>query len=340
MVRSFLVCSVALPLLVIFSADARCQGNDSGEVAGLIEQGRQFYFRHRYPEAVDLYRRALERSPQNVAALYELAWAYFETGEHTRSLEAATEASMNASEHIDGIYALISLNYYYTMTVATFEVELNERTAEEVVGFRKAARTAEDGDERLFRLGLTYTARNEPGPAVAAYIEALQVRPEHADAHWELGKCFEGEGKYSLAVMAYTQALLNAPEGVFAARILTMLENALARAGGDTTIVLTTPQGKPSALARRLKEVTAKPDTRSLADTAACNHYLPWFRGAIDGGYQDALANSIYRIVNHGDARKWTESHREQLDRFLAWSGTFRWTDMVEKAPPQEEQPN
>lgn len=339
MVRSFLACSVALPFFLICTAAARCRGNDTGAVDSLIEQGRQSYFRHRYTEAIDLYRRALERSPQNVSALYELAWAYFETGEHTRSLEAATEASMNASEHIDGIYALISLNYYYTMTVATFEVELDERTAEDVAGFRKAARTAEDGDERLFRLGLTYIARHEPGPAVTAYIEALQVRPEHADAHWELGKHFEGEGKFSLAVMAYSQALFNAPEGVFATRILTMLENAVARARGDTTTVPTTPQGNPSMLARQLKEATMKPDPRSLADTTACNHYLPWFRAMIANNHQEALANYIYRIIDHRDARKWTESHQEQLNRFLTWSGAFHWPDMVEKESAPDRQP-
>lgn len=312
------------------------QQGDTTTAAHLIEEGRRFYFRGLYPEAIARYHKALERAPQNATALYELAWAYFDIGEHTKSLEAATEASLHAPALIEKIYALISRNYYFTMNAATYEVELNERKAEDVLHFRKMARTAQDGDERLFKLGLTYTTRNQLAPAITAYVEALQVRPDYADVHWELGRCFEHQEKFSLAAMAYVHALLNAPENVFADRVLTMLENSAPRLIGDTGAVYTTPLGSPETLVHTLQQLVARPDAASIADTLSCNHYLPWFKNMLDSSYQEVVANYIYQAVDNQKARTWIQSNGDQLHRFLEWSRTFPWANAVERT--QEEQ--
>lgn len=334
MARSFLHLIRISSMLVVLSGtclSSSALADQSNPVDSLIEEGRRLYFQGRYADAVERYRQGLAIAPQNVTALYELAWAYFELAEYPQSLEAATGATFTTSREMDRIYGLISLNYHYTMTVATYEVELNERTQDEVARFRENALAVMDGDEQLFKLGLTYMVRNDYENAVSAYNDALRLRPDYAGAHWDMGKSFDILGNHALAAMAYAQAVVSGPEGVFADRILTMLENSLIRFGGDTTTVHTTPQGSPAMLAEDLKRIVMKIESRTASDSIGIGRYLPWYRRMIDDGHLETFARYVYHIAGDAKAGQWIEANRNRLNSYLEWSRGSTWAGTIER---------
>lgn len=95
---------------------------------------------------------------------------------------------------------------------------------------RRAARDAETGDEQLtsddwFDLGVDLEAVS-PDDAPAAYQRALELDPDHSDAHVNLGRLLQESGDYVSAETHYRQALAAEPDNVLAAFNLgTLLED-------------------------------------------------------------------------------------------------------------------
>ena len=95
---------------------------------------------------------------------------------------------------------------------------------------RRAAEDAESGDEQLtsddwFDLGVDLEAVS-PDDAPAAYLRALELDPDHSDAHVNLGRLLQESGEYDAAEAHYTHALKAEPDNVLAAFNLgTLLED-------------------------------------------------------------------------------------------------------------------
>jgi len=94
---------------------------------------------------------------------------------------------------------------------------------------RKAASEAEESDqlssEDWFDLGVDLEAVS-PEDAPAAYLHALELDPEHADAHVNLGRLCQETGEYESAEKHYQAALKLEPDNILAAFNLgTLLED-------------------------------------------------------------------------------------------------------------------
>jgi tetratricopeptide (TPR) repeat protein len=95
---------------------------------------------------------------------------------------------------------------------------------------RQAAEEAEANEEQLssddwFDLGVDLEAVS-PEDAPAAYLRALELDPEHSDAHVNLGRLMQESGDYEAAESHYRQALESESDNVLAAFNLgTLLED-------------------------------------------------------------------------------------------------------------------
>lgn len=95
---------------------------------------------------------------------------------------------------------------------------------------RRAAEDAEAHEEQLtsddwFDLGVDLEAVS-PDDAPAAYLRALELDPEHSDAHVNLGRLLQESGEYETAETHYRKALSAEPDNVLAAFNLgTLLED-------------------------------------------------------------------------------------------------------------------
>jgi tetratricopeptide (TPR) repeat protein len=86
---------------------------------------------------------------------------------------------------------------------------------------RQAVEEAREHDEELdgecwFELGLELEAA-APAEAIEAYHRALEIDPEHADAHLNLGRLLHEEGEISSAETHYRRALALRPDDATAA---------------------------------------------------------------------------------------------------------------------------
>lgn len=95
---------------------------------------------------------------------------------------------------------------------------------------RRAAQDAQTNDEQLtsddwFDLGVDLEAVS-PDDAPAAYLRALEMDPDHSDAHVNLGRLLQESGEYETAERHYLHALTVDPDNVLAAFNLgTLLED-------------------------------------------------------------------------------------------------------------------
>tara|TARA_R110002110_G_scaffold297360_1_gene511468 strand:- start:172 stop:987 length:816 start_codon:yes stop_codon:yes gene_type:complete len=94
---------------------------------------------------------------------------------------------------------------------------------------RKAAEEAESSEQLTsddwFDLGVDLEAVS-PEDAPAAYFRALELEPEHSDAHVNLGRLLQEAGDYDGAESHYIEALETEPDNVLAAFNLgTLLED-------------------------------------------------------------------------------------------------------------------
>ena len=94
---------------------------------------------------------------------------------------------------------------------------------------RKAASEAEEGEQLSsddwFDLGVDLEAVS-PEDAPAAYLQALEIEPDHTDAHVNLGRLYQESGEYELAESHYHSALKIEPDNILAAFNLgTLLED-------------------------------------------------------------------------------------------------------------------
>ncbi len=94
---------------------------------------------------------------------------------------------------------------------------------------RQAAENARESDQLSsddwFDLGVDLEAVS-PEDAPAAYVRALELDPDHSDAHVNLGRLMQEAGEYEPAEQHYQQALEVEPDNVLAAFNLgTLLED-------------------------------------------------------------------------------------------------------------------
>jgi hypothetical protein len=81
-----------------------------------------------------------------------------------------------------------------------------------VAAFREAIRLKPDFPQPHHSLGLALRARGELAGAVAAFREAIRLKPDYAAAHSSLGSALGDQGKLAEAVAAHKEALRLAPD--------------------------------------------------------------------------------------------------------------------------------
>lgn len=298
------------------TASAGCRSTQS--IPELLADGRLHLFRNRPDAALSLFTCVLQRDPHNVQALYESAWAYFDMMEFTESLESATEATLYESTMFDQLYALISANYYYDMIVAVYEIQLEERSQEEIAMYKQLSFEAPDGVDRFFKLGVGYRVRGESDSAVVALLNALKLDPAYGNAHLEVAGVLERTARPAEAGLAYARALALGVETPFADRIVARLENCLHRFDGSDSAVATHPRESVSWIAERLSRLGRLPDDGSELR----GYYGPWMWELESAGHLTALAERIY--TSYGNRPISTEFEVDQ-EALRIWDQLYQW---------------
>lgn len=138
---------------------------------------------HQYAEAIDVLRRYLQRNPIDREAYNQLGKLYLLNDQADAANQAFSRAMSTST-----------LNNYAT------SLKKLGRTSDAESVFKLALTLNPKDSEVLFNLGNLYNAENKLEQARNKYLEAIQIRPDFAEAHYNLGLIFSKMGDNVKAV--------------------------------------------------------------------------------------------------------------------------------------------
>lgn len=191
----------------------------------LLRAGNTLREEFDYKNAIDYYQRALDHNPNNVAVLYEIAFAYLETGNIDRSLDMALQGTRLQSEQLPEFNALVSLNYNYAIIISEYYENLVNRHDSEVVAFRKYHHDRPEGASKNFDLGLTYWSMGRNQIAESCLQESIELDTTLSDAPFILGLLWLQQGKYRDARIMLKKFLFFDPDSFLRSRVQQLLKD-------------------------------------------------------------------------------------------------------------------
>jgi tetratricopeptide (TPR) repeat protein len=127
-----------------------------------------------------------------------------------------------------------------------FEFQRQGKQDEAIASWRAAIRLKPDDAQAHYNLGLALGASGDLKGAIAAYRAAIRLRPDYADAHWFLGLDLAASGDLPGAIAEYRTAIRLKPD--------------LAQAHYNLGLALDWSGDKPGAIAAYRAAIRLRPD--------------------------------------------------------------------------------
>lgn len=163
-----------------------------------ISAGIALHDQSKYDEAIARYREVIEESPDNVTALFELAFSYGAKREYQKSLEAAGKGAEYRSDLLAMFYDVMG-NTLDAMGEPQRAIAAYTRGTELVPGHALL----------YFNMAVTYhESLKDPDGARAALKKTVTVEPDNAEAHRLLGQLFQADGYKTPAALTLARFLI------------------------------------------------------------------------------------------------------------------------------------
>jgi Tfp pilus assembly protein PilF/outer membrane murein-binding lipoprotein Lpp len=184
------------------------------ETAALVAEAREAFVNGNFSKAEELYQKFVEQQPDNVVALANLGVAQFRQGKLTAAqlaLERAIKADPNDA------FSLTTLG----------AVMIEQDRIDDAIGYLERANEAQADDPiTLNYLGVASSQVGQFGKAEQSLRRAITVKPEYAEAHFNLAVIYATAKPPSIALAKrhYEKALElgSSPDQ----RLATMLQSA------------------------------------------------------------------------------------------------------------------
>ena len=112
-----------------------------------------------------------------------------------------------------------------------------DRLAEAIACYRRALELKPDYAEAHNNLGTTLQAQGKLAEAIACYRRALELKPDYAEAHNNLGTALQAQGKLDEAIACYRRALELKPDFAEAHNNLGNCPAGPGKAGGGDRLL-------------------------------------------------------------------------------------------------------
>ena len=185
-----------------------------GETAAIVAEAREAFVQGDFAKAEELYQKFVDQEPSNVVALANLGVAQFRQGKLTAAqlaLERAIKSDPNDA------FSLTTLG----------AVMIEQNRIEDAIGYLERANDARADDAiTLNYLGVASSQLGQFGKAEQSLRRAITVKPEYAEAHFNLAVIYATAKPPSIALAKrhYEKALElgSSPDQ----RLATMLQSA------------------------------------------------------------------------------------------------------------------
>lgn len=145
--------------------------------------------------------RWIQAQPEEPMAYYSLGYAYYETDQNAKAIQAYQEALRIYPEYAAAWY---NLGYIY---------DESGQIAEAIQAYQQVLRINPDfADRAWLNLGGAYIKTKQYTKAIQAYQEALRINPKFDEAWSSLGGVYSLSAQYTEAINAHQQALRINPE--------------------------------------------------------------------------------------------------------------------------------
>lgn len=319
----------------------------------LINQGVALHDRRDFDGAIRRYELVLEENPNNVLALYEMAFSYFEKKDYRKSLEIAYRAAQFKSELLPRVYIQIG-------------------NAQDEVGEPKKAIETYKAGLKLFasdflvhyNLAVTYNRLGDFEEARKAVKKSAGFNPQHPSSQILLALLFDRGGYKTPALLAACRFLVLEPNTQRSLTALDLLSRKMSAGVGEgkdsTTInIFMDPAPKKDEgdfgaidLAMSLTKALEKSEKNKnmtamqllvgsfetlfgilgeqKADVAkfSWKYYAPYFAEMKKKGHVEAFVYYINLRSGSPEVSDWLSQNRQKVMAFLAWSKAYQWPKM------------
>ncbi|MBZ5497618.1 MAG: tetratricopeptide repeat protein [Acidobacteriia bacterium] len=153
-----------------------------GEIKSFFDAGRAAAEGGNYAGAIEQFKKALEKAPEQPTVLANLADAYFKNNQNQESVDAYQKA--------------IAANPTDAALLTNLGVVLGKmgKTAESKDAFQKAANLdPANAAQNFYNLGATLVNSGQPKEAAEAFRQAIKADPNYGEAYYQLGLCLSGD---------------------------------------------------------------------------------------------------------------------------------------------------
>jgi len=157
--------------------------------------GVAHYSLGQYDQALDALCRAVDLDPKDTRALDFLGKMYDVAP--AKASEVTSRLARFAREYPNNAAA----NYYYALSLRRRTTQSHSADADQEAGklLRQATRLRPDWADAHYQLGLLYEDELQPVNAIREYQTAVRLQPKFAKAHYRLARLYEKNGQRQLA---------------------------------------------------------------------------------------------------------------------------------------------
>ena len=324
----------------------------TGQQSLLIREGVAQHDRGNYDAAIKRYEEVLAENPNNVEALYELAFAYSMKKDYRKSLEVAYKGAKYKSDMLPAFYMQIGNN-----------LDLLGEPEKSVKVYKAGIKLRPNMAILHFNLAVTYRDMGKPDEARKSVKQALAIDPSHPGSHALLSGLWHKDGYKTPALLAACRFLVLEPGSRRASVLLQIVKEAMG--AGVTTgenpnqiniffdpsakkdegdfgaIDLALGLGKAASLTEKNKGKTEMQLLVGQFETFFAimseqsdgadrkkftwKFYAPYFSEMKRKNYIEPFVYYVTQTDGNQETLKWLAANKARVGDFLAWSKMYKW---------------
>jgi Tfp pilus assembly protein PilF len=321
----------------------------------LIKEGVALHDNTDYAGAISRYEQVLKENPNNIEALYELAYPYYAQKDYKKSIEVGYQAAKYKSPLLAATYAQLG---------SSFDESGEPKKAIEIYQF--GIKLSPSNSLLQYNLAVTYLRTGQLEEARAAAKKAAGLGPNHASSQFILSRLFE-RGSYKIpSILAALRFLTLEPTSKRSDTALELVRKLMqagvspAKEGKNISIVLDTGQKKDEgdfesidlfmslmkaanyteknkekseiqllvANCNSLFAILSKSTSKGDPSKFTWKYYVPYFVEMKQQGHTEAFIYYINQRSATAGVTEWLQQNESKVTQFLDWSKSYRWPKM------------
>ena len=317
----------------------------------LLNEAVGLHNQRAFDAAIAKFQQVLQENPNDVTAIYELGYSYFEKGDYMKSLRTAYSGAQYKSEELAGFYLLMGSN-----------LDKLDEPENAIKVYKTGMKLFPNNGLFHFNMAITYLNIERPDEAKKSLKLAAALEPEHPATHLGLGQLYLTGGYKVPAVLALSRFLVLEPDTNRSSAALQTMEGIIRSGIGPPTdsriSVVIEPKGKTdegdfSTVSLSLSMIAASPHLEKnrgksemqlavedfstlfavLAEVTAgknhsgfaWNHYRPYFIEMQSKNHVEPFCYYTRQTSNNKVIAKWLSENATRVNEFLNWSRNYQW---------------